>query len=115
MRGGAPAFAAARVNDGKADTYWATDDGVTSGSVTLTFAKPTRFERVVLQEFIRLGQRVEAFTVEAEVDGAWKTVAEGTTIGYKRIVSFEPTTAARVRVNITRARACPTLATVAIY
>ncbi len=40
VRGGAPAFAAARVNDGKADTYWATDDGVTSGSVTLTFAKP---------------------------------------------------------------------------
>jgi alpha-L-fucosidase len=115
VRGGAPAFAAARVNDGKADTYWATDDGVTIGSVTLTFAKPTRFERVVLQEFIRLGQRVEAFTVEAEVDGAWKTVAEGTTVGYKRIVSFEPTTATRVRVNITRARACPTLATVALY
>ena len=115
VRGGTPAFAAARVNDGKADTYWATDDGVTNGSVTLTFAKPMRFERVVLQEFIRLGQRVEAFTVEAEVDGAWKTVAEGTTVGYKRIVSCEPTTAARVRVNITRALACPTLATVAVY
>jgi alpha-L-fucosidase len=106
---------AARVNDGKADTYWATDDGATSGSVTLTFPKPTRFERVVLQEFIRLGQRVEAFTVEAEVDGAWKTLAEGTTVGYKRIVPCEPTTAARVRVNITRARACPTLATVSVY
>ena len=114
-RGGSSTFAAALVNDGKAGTYWATDDRVTSGSVTLTFAKPTRFERVVLQEFIRLGQRVEAFTVEAEVDGAWKTVAEGTTIGYKRIVRCEPTTAARVRVNITRARACPTLATVAVY
>jgi alpha-L-fucosidase len=115
VRGGAPTFAAARVNDGKADTYWSTDDGVTSGSVTLTFARPARFARVVLQEFIRLGQRVEAFTVEAEADGGWKTVAEGTTVGYKRIVSFEPTTAARVRVNITRARGCPTLATVAVF
>src|SRR5512137_704949 len=91
VRGGAGTYAAARVNDGKADTYWATDDGVTSGSVTLTFAKPTRFERVVLQEFIRLGQRVEAFTIEAEVGGAWRTIGEGTTIGYKRIVRCEPT------------------------
>jgi alpha-L-fucosidase len=88
---------------------------VTSGSVTLRFAKPTRFERVVLREFIRLGQRVEAFTIEAEVDGGWRTIAEGTTVGYKRIVSCEPTTAARLRVNITRARACPTLATVAVF
>ena len=115
VRGRSRAFAAALVNDGKADTYWATDDGVTSSSVTLSFAKPTRFARVVLQEFIRLGQRVEAFTVEAEVNGAWKTIAEGTTVGYKRIVRCEPTTAARVRVNITRARACPTLAAIAVY
>ena len=115
VRGPVRGFAADRVNDGKADTYWATDDDVTSGSVTLTFAKPTRVERIVLQEVLALGQRVEAFTVEAEVGGGWKTVAEGTTVGYKRIVPFEPTTAARVRVNITRARACPTLATVAIY
>jgi alpha-L-fucosidase len=115
VRGGAAAFSAARVNDGKADTYWAADDGVTSASVTLTLAKPTRFERVVLQEFIRLGQRVEAFTVEAEADGSWRPIGEGTTIGYKRIVRCEPTTARRVRVNIVRARACPTLTTVAVY
>ncbi len=115
VRGDSHAFAAALVNDGKAGTYWATDDGVTGGSVTLTFATPTRFERVVLQEFIRLGQRVEAFTIEAEADGAWRVVAGGTTIGYKRILSCDPTTASRVRVNITRARACPTLATVAVY
>jgi len=114
-RGGSAAYGAARVNDGKPDTYWATDDGVTSASVTLTFATPTRFDRVVLQEFIALGQRVEAFAVEAEAEGGWKTVAEGTTIGYKRIVRCEPTTAARVRVNIVRARACPTLATIGVY
>jgi alpha-L-fucosidase len=114
-RGGAEAFGAGMVNDGRADTYWAADDGVTSASVTLTLRQPARVERVVLQEFIRLGQRVEAFTIEAETDGAWKTVAEGTTVGYKRIVRCAPTTAARLRVTITRARACPTLATVAVF
>ena len=75
VRNGAAAFAAVFVNDGRADTYWATDDGVTNGSVTLTFRRSTRFERVVLQEFIALGQRVEGWTVEADVNGSWKVVA----------------------------------------
>ena len=69
------------MNDGRADTYWAADDGVTGASVTLAFGRPTAFERVVLQEFIALGQRVERWSVEAEVDGAWKVAAEGATIG----------------------------------
>ena len=103
------------MNDGRADTYWAADDGVTSASVTLTFAKPTAFERVVMQEFIALGQRVERWTVEAEVDGSWRVVAEGTTIGRKRIVRCGPSMASRIRVNILSARACPTLASIGVY
>jgi alpha-L-fucosidase len=115
VRGGSKAYGAGLVNDGRGDTYWAADDGVTNASVTLTLPRPARLERVVLQEFIRLGQRVEAFTIEAEAGGTWKTIATGTTIGFKRIVRFEPTTAGRVRVTITGARACPTLATVAVF
>jgi alpha-L-fucosidase len=115
VRGGAAAFAAAFVNDGRADTYWATDDGVTNASVTLTFRRSTRFERVVLQEFIALGQRVEGWTVEADVNGSWKVVGAGTTIGHKRIVRCAPLTAGRIRVNILSARACPTLATIGVY
>ena len=115
VRGGSPAFAASRVNDGSTATYWATDDGVKMASVELAFDAPARFDRVVLQEFIALGQRVEAWTVDAEVDGAWQPVGAGTTIGHTRIVVCDPVTARRVRVNITRARACPTLAGVAVY
>lgn len=114
-RGGLATYGAGRVNDGRADTYWAADDGVTSASVTLAFGRPTAFERVVLQEFIALGQRVERWSVEAEVDGAWKVVAEGATIGRKRIVRCGPLTASRIRVNILAARACPTLATIGVY
>ncbi len=115
VRGGLAAYRAARVNDGRADTYWAADDGVTSASVTLAFPKPTSFERIVMQEFIALGQRVERWSVEADQDGAWKVVAEGTTIGRKRIVRCGPLTASRVRVNILGARACPTLASIGIF
>jgi alpha-L-fucosidase len=66
-------------------------------------------------EAIALGQRVAGWAVEAEVGGAWTRVAEGTTIGYKRIATFKPLTAARVRVSITSALACPTLTAVSAY
>lgn len=116
-RGGLPQFGAAKANDGDDSTYWATDDSVTSGWVELRWPEPVRFDRVVLQEAIVLGQRVEAWTVEAEPEpgGRMAQVASGTTIGRKRIVTFEPVTSARLRVSITRARACPTLSGVGVY
>jgi alpha-L-fucosidase len=115
VRGGLSAYGAGRVNDGRADTYWAADDGVTSASVTLAFPKPTTFERVVMQEFIALGQRIERWSVEVESEGSWRVVAEGSTIGRKRIVRCGPLVAGRIRVNILAARACPTLASVGVY
>jgi alpha-L-fucosidase len=114
-RGSGLVFGAGRVNDGDPATYWATDDGVTTGSVELAFAAPTSFDRIVLQEFIRLGQRVEAWTAEAEVDGRWVPLVEGTTVGYKRIARIAPVTATRLRVTVTKSRACPTLATIGVY
>ena len=54
--------------------------------------------RFLVQEHIALGQRVKAFTLEAMLaDGSWVQVAEGTTIGYKRILRF-PTIAAASQV-----------------
>jgi alpha-L-fucosidase len=115
VRGTGPRFAAARVNDGDAGTYWATRDGETTGSVALAFPSPARFDRVVLQEFIALGQRIEGWRIEADVSGAWTPVAVGTTVGYKRIARFAPVTASGLRVTITKSRACPTLSTIGVY
>ena len=69
-RGNADRFAAARVNDGDPATYWATDDGVSSGAVTLEWPSPVRLDRLVIQEAVTLGQRVESWTIDVEVDGA---------------------------------------------
>jgi alpha-L-fucosidase len=115
VRGNSPDFNAGRVNDGDTTTYWATDDGVAAGAVELDWPTPLRFDRVVLQEAIALGQRVESWTIEAELDGRWTRIAEGTTIGYKRIARVDPVTARRVRVTIVKARACPAIATIGVY
>jgi len=112
VRGGEARFAAERVlggGDGPPGC-WATDDGVTAAAVTVELARPAAVDRVLAGERIELGQRVRAFAVEARVDGAWRTVAEGTTIGRKRIVRFPEVRAEAIRLAIKDARAGPTLA-----
>jgi len=68
-----------------------------------------------LEEGIALGQRIEAFTVEAFVDGDWHQVASGTTIGPRRILRFAPVTTDRLRVRITASAAPPVLTEVKVY
>ena len=104
------------VIDGDDDTYWATDDTVTTAWVELLFNEPRTFNRVMLQEYIPLGQRVERFHVEVEDEnGNWRTIAEETTIGYKRIVLTETVTTTKVRIVIDQSRASIVLNRVGLF
>ena len=94
-------FKAGNILDGDFDSYWAASDGVNNASVTFDLAGEKTFNRVLIQEYIPLGQRVKAFTVEAMgADGQWKEIARETTIGYKRIVPVSEITARKVRINL---------------
>lgn len=86
--GGAREFAAERVTDGNAGTYWATEDGGGAAEVVLELARPARVEYVLVREAIRLGQRVERLAVDAFVEGSWRTVGEATSVGARRIVKL---------------------------
>lgn len=68
-----------------------------------------------MQEYIRLGQRVKAFTLEAFVGDEWQVVATGSTIGYKRILRFPTVETQKLRFTINDAKACPLLSNVEIY
>ena len=84
-------FKAENVIDDDWDTYWATDDGYNFGTISFSFDKPVKMNRVVLQEYIPLGQRVKDFYMEGELDGKWFKINPFdtlSTIGYKRIVRF---------------------------
>lgn len=95
--------------------YWAVPDQDLTPSVTLTLPEERSFNRIVLQEYIPLGQRVAAFEVEVRKDGEWVQVAKETTIGYKRILLIPSVTADAVRIHITEADACPVLNRLALY
>lgn len=58
----------------------------------------------LIQEDIAKGQRVENFLVEAYSNGSWRYVAEGTTVGYKRLIRFSDTKAEKIRVTVRSAR-----------
>jgi len=115
VRGNSVRYDANKAIDKDTNTYWATDDNVKTGSLTIDFGKPTTFNRFLAQEYIRLGQRVKAFTVEAFVDGQWKQIAKETTIGYKRILRFPSVTATQVRLNITDSKSSPLISNIGLY
>ena len=70
------------------------------GEVTLTLKQPVTFNLVQLREDLATGQRIDTFTVEKLVKGEWQALAQGTTIGNKRIVRVPDTTADAVRVKV---------------
>jgi alpha-L-fucosidase len=108
-------FSAEKAIDGDKETYWATPDDITYASLEIELDEPTEVKYVVMQEYIQLGQRVKAFTIEIWNDDAWEEIEHGTTIGYKRIVKIKPVVAEKMRVNITNSKACPLISNVEIY
>ena len=101
--------------DSDKETYWATDDAVTKNSFVIELPKPATVKYVVLQEFIRLGQRVKSFTVAVWKNNNWEKVAEGTTIGYKRILKIDPVETSKVMVQIGDSKASPVISAVSLY
>lgn len=108
-------FRAARVLDADLDSWWAPAGEARTGSLTVALGAPVAFDRVRLQEYVALGQRVSLFEIEAEVDGRWQRIATGTTIGHTRIVATAVTTTSRVRVTIHDARGVPMIASVSLH
>ncbi|MBS9766605.1 MAG: alpha-L-fucosidase [Flavobacteriaceae bacterium] len=114
VRGNDSKYEAKNVIDTDKNTYWATDDDVKEASLTLRFDEPTAVNRLLLQEDIRLGQRVSEFSVFALVDDKWKLLDKQTTVGYKRILRFSTVTTTAVKIDF-KAKACLVISNVALY
>lgn len=115
FRGEDKKYSPANLTDGNKETYWSTDDDTTSASVEIDLGKIQKIKYVLLQEYIRLGQRVKQFTVEVWENDHWKKVADGTTIGYKRILKIDPVESSRVRIDFKASKACLVISNVEVY
>ena len=108
-------YSGSNVVDGKQETYWATEDDVIQSSLTIEFDSTITFNRFLVQEYIPLGQRIKAFSLEVKTDNGWNAIAEETTIGFKRILRLPDTKTRAIRLNIEDAKACPLISNVELY
>ena len=116
VRGKSKAFRAENLLDGNPETYWATDDAVTTADVVAEFRRPVSFNVVRLREDIRLGQRVDACTIDVWKDGAWQEFGRASSIGPCRLVrAKEPASTTRLRLRITGSSACPAMSELGVF
>jgi alpha-L-fucosidase len=108
-------YEASNVNDGNPGTYWATKDSQTSGDLIIDLGDEKEVNRIILQEYINLGQRVQVFKVSAFSDGGWKSVVDGTTIGHKVIRKFPVIKASKIKIAISKSKACPLISNIELY
>jgi alpha-L-fucosidase len=106
---------AVHLTDNNPNTYWATNDGELQGTITLSFERPVTFNRLQIQEYIALGQRVKSFRVSVLEGNDYREIANETTIGYKRILRLPMTSTASVRIELLDAKACPVISEVKLF
>ncbi len=115
VRGNLLVYGAEMTTDGNKETYWATNDQEKTGTLEIDLGEKKLISYVLVQEYIKLGQRVKSFSVEIEKDGNWLEVSKGTTIGYKRILRINLVETQKVRVVIADSKACPVISNVEFY
>lgn len=115
VRGNNNKYAVENLFDGDKNTYWATDDGVTTASIEIDFKSEITFNNILFQEYIALGQRVEEFNIKYWTGSEWSKLIDATTIGYKRILRMPRVTTQKIKIEITKSLAEPVLSNLEIY
>lgn len=99
-------------------TYWTTDNGTTSGSLTIKWDSAKRFDVVSIEEAIQNGQHINNYKVEyKENDNAsWQAMESGVTVGSKRLIRTSPISATQVKITVgTSTGKVPQLSEVGVY
>lgn len=98
----------------KARARWSPGRDAASASLQLDFPHPVSFDLISLQEAIAEGQSISSYAVDSWT-GRWSRIAEGTTIGHRRIVRVEPATATRLRLSLVSRRGPPRLLRLSLH
>ena len=109
-----PDFACHHLTDGQKSSLWASDAELPI-QLELDLGTPKTFDVIELREDLKMGQRIAAFRVQVELDGAWQEFGSGYTVGYKRLLRGSVVEAQKIRVTITEAQTLPLLAKISLY
>ncbi|MFP5079637.1 alpha-L-fucosidase [Pedobacter sp. JCM 36344] len=104
------------LTDGNKNTVWTIEGGVKNVDLTIDLGKPTSFNRIVLQEYLELGQRVKEFYILYWDGKKYRSLGDHTTIGHKRILSFPTITSSKIKIGFPEIHGInPVLSEIGIY
>ncbi len=116
VRGYNSIYSSKNLIDNNPDTYWATDDDFETPDVNFELTQPITFDIISLEEYIKLGQRIEAFAVDIWENNDWKEVATATSVGAKRLIKLNsPVTSNKVRLRITKSPVAVAISSFGLY
>jgi alpha-L-fucosidase len=87
------------INDGNTDTIWAGPENSREGWAQIDLGEEDSVNLVFLSEG-PIYTRCSKFEVQAQVGGAWKTIASGTVIGAHKELSIKPVKARYFRLTV---------------
>jgi hypothetical protein len=112
----AKGYEASKVNDGDSATRWNSGKSEKEGCwIELDWDTPVTFDRIVIDEVIEFGGRIEQWKLEAGADQL-EEIARGTGMGLGRTVDLaKPIEAKRLRLTIEKAVQTPTVREIEVY
>ncbi|PON66488.1 Glycoside hydrolase [Parasponia andersonii] len=97
-------------------TYWAPERTHSDWFLYIDLKESISFNVLQVQEPIHMGQRIVEFHLEIpDAYKEWKKVANGTTVGYRRLLPFPVVRARYLRFVIDKSRAEPLISYLGIY
>lgn len=115
MRGNDPTFGVENVIVDDRVRYWAAAENVVQAEIEAEMPQPRTFDVLAIEEQLAEGQHVARFVFDAWLDGQWRTLAEGTTIGRRRAMPLREVTTSKVRLRILDGRSWPALRLLGVY
>ncbi|HEY5511933.1 MAG TPA: alpha-L-fucosidase [Prolixibacteraceae bacterium] len=108
-------FSPGNLTDNDANSYWAAAADKRQASLEMAIDSTKKFDRILLQEPVRFGQRICSFDIQLLRPGGWQTIASGTSIGYKRLLRITPIAGSKLRINIRDANNTPALSNFGVF
>lgn len=87
----------------------------TGNRLSVKLGKRQLVNQVIVQEDITKGQRIRQYTIQGLTSKGWKTLCQGTSVGHKRIETFEPVAVSQVRMIVDQASAEPQIRNMSVY
>lgn len=92
-----------------------TDTGARTATLELDLGRTVEVGVSDLREDISRGQSVASYTLEGRVGGAWRSLARGLTVGYRKLDRFESLPVRHLRLHLEDLRGRPPNLRVSLY